>query len=1261
MTETDKRPFVATGEAGRYELRLDLERHPFLADHAFQSTVVVPGMLHAACATTAWIDAGGQWPVRLRDFRFERALIAPEREAPPVVLALSADGSDQRFDVLEDGSSACATGFVGAADASTADAMDLGALEARLEAGDVTAAYATLRANRNEYGPAFRGLTALWQGEGEVLARLAAPDDARADRFGVDPCVLDWAVQALAVAAAVDGHTFTLQGFGGAVLVADDVEAEYAYAEVAQASPDGARGRVRLLAGDGSLVAELSDVELGYAECAPTQPVAIAANFTAEPVADAMEFWAEELGMPTELRFAPYNQLQQELLDPASTFGTNSGGVNVALVRVEDWLSERATLSSELPAAEQAALLDGKDRYPFSPSAEIAQLNAYETRYLHKEIFVDRAYCRYGIDFKNAKCVIDVGANIGLFSLFCQTESPGVQVLSFEPSPAVFGILSTNTKLYVPEAKAFNMGLSDSNSEAEFTFYRNSSVFSTFHADHAEDRDAIKAVVKNVLEDELGADVSDAGEYAENMMESRTDTETFLCPLRTVSEIIRQENIDHIDLLKVDAEKSELAVLHGIDDDHWPMIQQVVLEVHDSGEGQIEEARQILEDRGFQVFVEQEKLLERSGLYGVFARRGEAAADAEAQSPGAQLGRAVDEFTQGLEAYDARGGAPILLGLTPSSPEALADPAVSKAIDDAEARLADAVAAIGATSLLPMSDLLTRYGVTDSFDPHGNVMGHVPYTPAAYAALGTQAFRGVHAVSTPPKKVLVLDCDNTLWGGVCGESAAGDLEFHAGHRALQQLAVESRERGMLLCLASKNEEADVWKVFDGRDDFVLRRDHLAGWKIGWEAKSQGLRELAADLNLGIDSFVFVDDNPVELAEVRAACPEVLCLQAPQGADALRDFSAHLWALDRLVTTDEDRRRAQFYDQEKERRALRSEVVTLSDFIESLGLEVDVYAATPEHYERTSQLTQRTNQFNFTTPRCSVEEVAQTCGRDDAGWRLVSVRDRFGDYGIVGAMRWTTSDVLDVDAFLVSCRVLGRGVEHQMLAHLGALARERGLSEVRLGFRRSEKNEPAATFLMRTLGEEAASSLSGASVGDERSFLAPAEEVAETRFDPTAAEAASGGASATAREPKAAPARHATLERIPAELTSATQILEALARQLTRPRPTLETAFVAPSTELQKQISASWCQALKLDGVGIDDDFFALGGSSLLAVRIASDLSAKLGRRISTVTMFEGATVRALAIALGDEGGEDRQAGLDASAERGRKRRARRRR
>jgi FkbH-like protein len=252
--------------------------------------------------------------------------------------------------------------------------------------------------------------------------------------------------------------------------------------------------------------------------------------------------------------------------------------------------------------------------------------------------------------------------------------------------------------------------------------------------------------------------------------------------------------------------------------------------------------------------------------------------------------------------------------------------------------------------------------------------------------------------------------------------------------------VDQMSSGKLLCLCSKNNEKDVLTVFDQRADMVLKRKHLVSWRINWKSKSENIQSLADELNLRVDSFIFIDDNPIDCADVRINLPGVLTLQVPRQSSFISSFLNHVWAFDCKGSTREDRDRTQVYKENAKRQQFHEQTVSLRDFIEGLQLRVEIAEADDDQLARISQLTFRTNQFNFTTIRRNENEIRDFLKGEHARCLVVRVADRFGDYGLVGVVMYETKvSEYKVDTFLLSCRVLGRGVEHAVLSNLAQRA------------------------------------------------------------------------------------------------------------------------------------------------------------------------------------------------------------------------------
>ncbi|MEZ4691269.1 MAG: HAD-IIIC family phosphatase [Ignavibacteria bacterium] len=217
------------------------------------------------------------------------------------------------------------------------------------------------------------------------------------------------------------------------------------------------------------------------------------------------------------------------------------------------------------------------------------------------------------------------------------------------------------------------------------------------------------------------------------------------------------------------------------------------------------------------------------------------------------------------------------------------------------------------------------YDVGEIYDPKTDELGHMPFTPEFYAALGTYMTRKVSAFMNPSYKVIALDCDNTLWKGVCGEAGALNVKIDENHTDLQKFFIEKYNEGFLLVLSSKNNKEDVWEVFDKHPGMKLKREHIAAYRINWDPKPQNLLSIAKELNLGINSFIFLDDNEFETDQMTQNCPDVLSLTLPDEDESYSEFLNHIWAFDYFRITDEDRKRNEMYRVEKQRERQRKKI------------------------------------------------------------------------------------------------------------------------------------------------------------------------------------------------------------------------------------------------------------------------------------------------------------------------------------------------
>ncbi len=316
----------------------------------------------------------------------------------------------------------------------------------------------------------------------------------------------------------------------------------------------------------------------------------------------------------------------------------------------------------------------------------------------------------------------------------------------------------------------------------------------------------------------------------------------------------------------------------------------------------------------------------------------------------------------------------------------------------------------------------------------------------------------------------------------------------------------------------------------------------------------------------------------------------------------------------------------------------------------LGLKIKIAPPSPQQTERVAQLTQRTNQFNLTTIRRSEAEIKQLCS-SNYQCLVVEVSDRFGDYGLVGVMLFTTDgDSLIADTFLLSCRVLGRGVEHKMLARLGELADQKGLSQVSLAYVPSEKNQPALNFLTAVGSQFKQQTETGIS------WQFPSEYARSVTYNPQANNAINTKSAASDLEVTKQIARSpldqkrlVRLNRIATELYSASQVFEQIQLQK-RQRPDLQESYVAPQNETEQQLAQIWKQVLRIDNVGIHDNFFDLGGTSVVAVQLFIQIENIFGKNLPLPTLLQAGTIEQLARAIQQDSSSETWSSLITIAE-----------
>ena len=320
------------------------------------------------------------------------------------------------------------------------------------------------------------------------------------------------------------------------------------------------------------------------------------------------------------------------------------------------------------------------------------------------------------------------------------------------------------------------------------------------------------------------------------------------------------------------------------------------------------------------------------------------------------------------------------------------------------------------------------------------------------------------------KKCIVLDLDNTLWGGIVGEDGFDGIEL--GHSSNGKAFVEFQkhllslwQQGIILAINSKNNFDDAIKVIKEHPDMILREKHFASIKINWNDKAQNLVDIGKEINIGLNSIVFFDDDKINQERIKEEFSEVLTIELPNDPSQYVEILTELNDFNVLQSTEEDSKRGEMYAQQRQRNQFKYTVSNLEQFLDQLEIKVKIKKSDEFTIPRISQLTLKTNQFNLTTRRYQEEDIKKFANDDDYLVGCAQVSDKFGDNGITGAYIIKKKNKIWVlDTFLLSCRVMGRGVEDGILSYIIDNAKRNNVEEIKAEFIQTTKNKPAENFL-----------------------------------------------------------------------------------------------------------------------------------------------------------------------------------------------------
>lgn len=383
--------------------------------------------------------------------------------------------------------------------------------------------------------------------------------------------------------------------------------------------------------------------------------------------------------------------------------------------------------------------------------------------------------------------------------------------------------------------------------------------------------------------------------------------------------------------------------------------------------------------------------------------------------------------------------------------------------------LADEFNAQERTFLLPLGSVIATVGKERGTSAKLWYMASMRLTEPALAELAAYSMRYIKPLKGLTRKCIVLDLDGTLWGGIIGEVGAegvtlGPTAPGIAYVDFQRALLSLTRRGILLAICSKNNPEDALPVIRTHPHMMLREEHFAAIRINWWNKADNIREIAQELNIGLDALVFIDDNPNERELVRQLLPEVLTVDLPPDPSLYRRTLEELTDFDMLALTKEDEMRVAQYQANARRQSVKNTAGSLDEYLRSLDVRVAIDLAPRNTLNRLVQLFNKTNQFNLTTKRYQVEDVSRFMGTKDYRVYSLRVADRFGDHGLVGtAVIHREQDVWYIDSLLMSCRVMGLGIETAFLARILADAARDRVVQLVGWYIPTKKNLPVKEF------------------------------------------------------------------------------------------------------------------------------------------------------------------------------------------------------
>jgi FkbH-like protein len=392
-------------------------------------------------------------------------------------------------------------------------------------------------------------------------------------------------------------------------------------------------------------------------------------------------------------------------------------------------------------------------------------------------------------------------------------------------------------------------------------------------------------------------------------------------------------------------------------------------------------------------------------------------------------------------------------------------------ISELNDRLAKSLIGSDLIYLYNFAGFVSKYGEQNIFDYKQFFFGDMKISLDYIPHLANELMSYIIGYMGISKKCIVVDLDNTLWGGIVGEDGFNGIKLGPeppgnAFMELQKTLLSLYHRGIILAINSKNNYEDAIKVIKEHPYMVLKEEHFGSIRISWNDKVANMKEIANELNIGLDSMVFLDDDPVNREFMRISLPQVLTVDLPQDPSQYAGIIKNMNEFSVLTITSEDQQRGKMYAEQRKRVELEQSAPDLENFLKQLDLKISVKNSNDFTIPRISQLTLKTNQFNLTTKRYQESDIKKFTEDPNYLVGCVQVEDKFGDNGITGVFIVHKENQKEwfIDTFLLSCRVMGREVEKGIMGHILNIARKNGVERLKARFIPSQKNKPIEGFL-----------------------------------------------------------------------------------------------------------------------------------------------------------------------------------------------------